>query len=185
LGIITARAISTARLTLVPLAAEYADEMAGVLADPALYTFTGGTAPGPRELRARYERWVAGSPDPAVSWCNWVIAVNATGSLAGTVQATICAGDGDGSRAELAWVVGTAWQGKGIATEAARGLTGWLAGQGVTTVIAHIHPGNLASAGVAAALGLSPTSHVQDGEVRWLSPGGRRVITPPGGGMRR
>ncbi|MFI5080697.1 MAG: hypothetical protein ACHQCE_06480 [Streptosporangiales bacterium] len=35
------------------------------------------------------------------------------------------------------------------------------------TVVAHIHPGHLASQGVARAAGLSPTGDVHDGEVRW------------------
>jgi RimJ/RimL family protein N-acetyltransferase len=165
-GGIAAQAISTGRLILVPLAVEYAAEMAGVLADPVLYKFTGGTAPGQGELRARYERWVAGSPDPDVSWCNWVIRLGDRGPLTGTVQATICTGDEP--RAEVAWVVGARWQGQGIATEAARALVGWLTQQRpVPRVIAHIHPGNHASAAVAAAAGLTPTSHLQDGEVRW------------------
>ena len=163
---IGAQPVSTSRLTLVPLAAGHADEMAAVLADPELYTFTGGSPPTRQELRARYERWIAGSPDSAVSWCNWVIQLRSPPCLAGTVQATISTG-GDPA-AEVAWVVGTPWQGRGIATEAARALVAWLGRQPVRTVIAHIHPGHRASAAVAAAAGLTPTSHVQDGEIRWL-----------------
>ena len=48
--------ISTARLDLLPLRVEHAAEMAEVLADPALHTFTGGTPYSPEALRARYER---------------------------------------------------------------------------------------------------------------------------------
>jgi hypothetical protein len=39
------------------------------------------------------------------------------------------------------------------------------------TVIAHIHPGHLASHGVARAAGLSPSGDVHDGEVRWIVSG--------------
>jgi RimJ/RimL family protein N-acetyltransferase len=145
--------------------------MAAVLADPGLYAFTGGSAPTRQELRARYERWVAGSPDPAVCWCNWVIHLHDCGCLVGTVQATISTGDEPA--AEVAWVVGTRWQGQGIATEAARALVGWLGQQSVKTVIAHIHPGHQASAAVAAAAGLAPTGQVHEGEVRW-----RLAMTP-------
>jgi RimJ/RimL family protein N-acetyltransferase len=162
---IAAQPVSTGRLTLVPLAAGHADEMATVLADPELYTFTGGSPPTRQELRARYERWIAGSPDPAVSWCNWVIQLRSPRCLAGTVQATISIGDEP--VAEVAWVVGTSWQGQGIATEAARALVAWLAQQSVRTVIAHIHPRHQASAAVAAAAGLTPTGVLQDGEMRW------------------
>lgn len=69
--------------------------------------------------------------------------------------------------AEVAWVVGTPWQGQGFAAEAARALVGWLRWQSVRTVIAHIHPDHHASAAVARAIGLEPTDDWQDGEVRW------------------
>jgi RimJ/RimL family protein N-acetyltransferase len=39
----------------------------------------------------------------------------------GTVQATV-GPDAGGVHAEIAWVIGTAWQRRGIATEAARAL---------------------------------------------------------------
>jgi RimJ/RimL family protein N-acetyltransferase len=162
---IAARQVDARRLTLVPLSAEHADEMATVLADPGLYTYTGGSPPTRQELRARYERWIAGSPDPSQSWCNWVIQLRSSRCLAGTVQATISTGDP--SVAEVAWVVGTPWQGQGIATEAAKALIGWLAKQSVQAVIAHIHPRHRASAAVAAAAGLTPTGQLHDGEMTW------------------
>lgn len=167
---VRAQEIGTARLVLVPLRVEHADEMAGVLADPALHTFIGGSPDDARGLRARYLRMTAGSPDPAVSWCNWVLRLRDEGSLAGTVQATVGpAADGSGALvAEIAWVVGTPWQGRGIAVEAARGLVDWLAGQrAVRSVIAHVHPDHRASAAVATAAGLAPTDEWQDGEVKW------------------
>ncbi|MFH8484386.1 GNAT family N-acetyltransferase [Streptomyces longisporoflavus] len=164
-----AREISTARLVLVPLRVEHADEMADVLSDPALHAFTGGAPDDVRALRARYRRMTAGSPDPAVSWCNWVLRLRDQGCLAGTVQATV-GPDRDGALvAEIAWVVGTPWQGRGIAVEAARALVEWLARQpDVRDVIAHVHPDHGASAAVAAAAGLAPTDEWQDGEVKWL-----------------
>jgi RimJ/RimL family protein N-acetyltransferase len=161
---ITAEPIHTDRLTLLPLQAGHAGEMAAALADPDLHAFIGGAPLSPQDLRARYERLVAGSPDPAVSWCNWVIQLRGPGCLVGTVQATISA---DGPTAEVAWVVGTPWQGQGIATEAARALVAWLGQRSVPAVIAHIHPDHRASAAVAAAAGLTPTDQRHDGEVRW------------------
>jgi RimJ/RimL family protein N-acetyltransferase len=165
-GAIAAEPIIARQLTLVPLRAEHATEMAVVLADPGLYTFTGGSPPTRRELRARYERWIAGSPDPTVSWCNWVIQLHSPSCLVGTVQATISTG-GDQPVAEVAWIVGLPWQGRGIATEAARALIAWLQRRSIHTVIAHIHPRHQASAAVAAAAGLTPTDHRQDGEITW------------------
>lgn len=136
--------------------------MAAVLSDPALHTFTGGAPLTPAALRTRYERLVAGSPDPAVSWLNWVLRLRAEARLTGTVQATVT-----GSGAEIAWVVGAPWQGRGLASEAARGLVSWLGEQAVPTVVAHIHPDHRASAAVATAAGLTPTDEWQDGEIRW------------------
>ncbi|MFI2714605.1 GNAT family N-acetyltransferase [Micromonospora sp. NPDC018662] len=189
--------IATARLLLLPLSVAHAEEMAAVLADPALHTFIGGEPATPAALRARYERLVAGSPDPTESWCNWVIQLRADGGLAGFVQATVTGSDRPprhaatagaravghrhldeaepvpvGTVAEIAWVVGTPWQGRGIATEAARGMTGWLGRRGVRTLVAHIHPDHRASAAVASACGLAPTDGWHDGEIRWTGPAG-------------
>lgn len=158
---ITAQPIATVRLDLLPLSVSHAEEMASVLSDPALHTYIGGAPDSVPALRSRYRRLTAGSPDPAVSWLNWVIQLRDSG-LVGTVQATI-----RDSAAEIAWVVGTPWQGRGIATEAAQGLVGWLLRQPVDAIIAHIHPENRASASVAAAAGLTATDEQQDGEVRW------------------
>ena len=178
---VTARLIRTARLDLQPLRVTHAAEMAGVLADRGLYTFTGGSPPTAAGLRARYQRWGAGAPDPAVSWCNWVIRLRAERRpagpvlagpvlggpvLVGTVQATVT-GPAGARAAEIAWVVGAAWQGRGIGGEAARGLVGWLRQLPVRTITAYIHPDHHASAGVARAAGLSPTGRRRDGEVRW------------------
>lgn len=154
--------ISTARLDLLPLRVSHADEMADVLSDPELHSFIGGSPYSPTALRVRYERLVAGSPDPAVSWCNWVLREREESRLVGTVQATVT-----GTVSEIAWVVGTPWQGRGFASEAARGLVGWLRQQPMRTVLAHIHPEHIASAAVARAAGLVPTGEEQDGEQRW------------------
>ncbi|MEU2022561.1 GNAT family N-acetyltransferase [Streptomyces sp. NPDC016469] len=151
---------ATPRLQALPLRAEYADEMAAVLSDPALHAFTGGAPETPEALRARYVRQTAGSPDPDELWWNWVLGAGA--GLVGYVQATV-----RGDRAEIAWVVGVPWQGRGYAREAARGLVAHLREAGVRTVVAHIHPGHTASAAVAAGAGLARTGEWEDGEERW------------------
>lgn len=158
--------IRTDRLDLLPLRVEHADEMAAVLSDPGLHTFIGGTPDTAQDLRARYERLVAGSPNPGESWCNWVIQLRDASCLAGYVQATVTADD-RGAAAEIAWVTGTPWQRRGIATEATRGLVARLRQHPVHTVIAHIHPDHQASAAVATAAGLTPTNRSHDGETRW------------------
>ncbi|HEY1711890.1 MAG TPA: hypothetical protein VGG07_03255, partial [Solirubrobacteraceae bacterium] len=66
--------LQTARLELEPLTATHAQEMAPVLADERLYTFTGGRPPTLGELRARYARQVKGrSPDGVEGWSNWIL----------------------------------------------------------------------------------------------------------------
>lgn len=99
----------TERLALLPLRVEYAEVMAKVLADPGLYAFTGGEPPSAEALGDRYRRQVAGSGDPGESWLNWVISSLQDDELVGYVQATVTA-----QEAEIAWVVGTAWQGRGL-----------------------------------------------------------------------
>ncbi|MGN9789665.1 GNAT family N-acetyltransferase [Streptomyces sp. OZ13] len=166
MNILEAQAIGTGRLDLLPLHVEHAEEMAAVLSDPALHTFIGGTPDTPQTLRSRYRRMTAGSPDPDVSWLNWVIRLRDEACLTGTVQATVSP-SGHGPIAEIAWVVGTPWQGRGIAGEAARALVAWLSRQPVHTVIAHIHPRHRASAAVATAAGLTRTDEWHEGEIRW------------------
>ncbi|MGW2212313.1 GNAT family N-acetyltransferase [Streptomyces sp. NPDC001781] len=161
--------IRTPRLDLLPLRVGHATEMAGVLADPALHRFIGGTPYPPDALTTRYRRLVAGSPDPEITWLNWVILLREDSRLTGTVQATLSTAR---RTAEIAWVVGTPWQGRGIAKEAAVALVAWLTACPVRSITAHIHPDHHASAAVARAAGLAPTPERQDGEIRWAC-GGR------------
>ncbi|MFE2142462.1 GNAT family N-acetyltransferase [Streptomyces sp. NPDC059456] len=156
--------LGTGRLELSPLRVAHAGEMAVVLGDPALHGFIGGVPLSGDALRERYARLEAGSPDPGVVWCNWVLRLRGEGRLVGTVQATVTPA---ADTAEVAWVVGTPWQGRGFATEAARAVTAWLTAVPVGRLVAHVHPDHHASAAVAAACGFAPTPQVEDGEVRW------------------
>jgi RimJ/RimL family protein N-acetyltransferase len=156
--------IVTARLELAPLAVGDAEEMVAVLGDERLHAFTGGRPPNLAELRARYARLVAGrSPDGTEQWRNWIVRLR-DGRAVGTVQATITAG---GRAAEVAWVIAVAWQGQGLAAEAAAGLVAWLEAGGVQTITAQVHPDHHASAAVAARAGLAATGELHDGERVW------------------
>jgi RimJ/RimL family protein N-acetyltransferase len=152
----------TARLAMLPLKVEYAGQMAEVLADPALYTFIGGEPPTLERIEARYRRQLAGPGRPDEHWLNWVIQHD--DELIGYVQATVT-----GSTAEIAWVIGTDWQGRGYAKEAAQGLVAWLSTQGMKRIIAHVHPEHAASAAVTAAAGLTRTDELDDGEYLWTT----------------
>ena len=161
--------IDTERLILVPLAVEHADEMADVLDDPQLHTFIGGAPLSRAELRARYARLVAGPPaDRGEGWLNWVVRQRDGGKLVGTVQATVVRRGAD-LEAALAWVIGTRWQGRGFAGEAARALAGWFDGYEIP-VVAYIHPDHLASAAVASAAGFVAGTEVVEGEIVWRRP---------------
>jgi RimJ/RimL family protein N-acetyltransferase len=169
---------------LEPLRIEHAEPMALVLDDPQLHSFIGGAPATAPQLRSRYARMLAGPSDPAESWCNWMIRLRENHQLTGTVQATVrpdADADADGLHAEIAWVIGTAWQRRGFATEATRALVDWLFGHPIHTVIAHIHPDHHASAAVASAAGLTPTAELHDGEIRWHK---NRRVTPPCAEMR-
>jgi RimJ/RimL family protein N-acetyltransferase len=159
---VIATRFDTARLAMLPLQVEYAAEMANVLADPNLYTFTGGEPPTVEALENRYCRQLAGPSRTEEHWLNWVIQYD--DQLVGYVQASVT-----GSTAEIAWVIGTDWQGRGYAKEAALGLVGWLNEQGVERIIAHVHPDHAASAAVTAAAGLTRTEQLDDGEYLWTT----------------
>ena len=162
--------IGTERLVLRPLRVADADELAGVLGDPALREFIGGRVDTLEELRRRHAAMVAGPGRPGELWRNWVVRRRADDAAVGTVQATLTR-HGEGWRAEVAWVVGVPWQGRGYAAEAARALVGWLEAAGVGEIVAHIHPDHVASPRVAAGAGLVATADEVDGERVWRSRG--------------
>jgi RimJ/RimL family protein N-acetyltransferase len=157
-------ALGDGRLRLEPLRVEHAAEMVGVLCDAALFTFTGGSPPSRATLEQRYARQVGGSPDPHEEWHNWVVRSGDGGPAVGYVQATVWPLE---RAAELAWVVGTPWQGRGYARDAAALVVEHLVATGVTRVVAHVHPEHVASQRVAASLGLRPTGRLVDGEQEW------------------
>jgi RimJ/RimL family protein N-acetyltransferase len=160
--------IRTDRLELVPLAPSDAKEMVGVLADPSLYTFIGGGPPALGALAVQYDTWTAGSPKAGETWHNWVIRLRDGGIAAGHLQATVIDADSIApANATIAWIVGTPWQGRGYATEAAKAVVAWLEVGGLEVITAHVHPHNVASARVAERAGLTATDELVDGEIVW------------------
>jgi RimJ/RimL family protein N-acetyltransferase len=175
---IRAEPFETQRLHLDPLTEDHADLLVAVLSDPALHKFIGGQPDTLDELRARYRRITAGSPDQQVSWCNWAVLWKPELEPIGTLQATIV-DQGEEVIGEIAGVISTAWQNRGIAREIARALLSWLSAREVTRVIAHVHPEHRASSAVVAALGLKATPVRVDGEVEWELGGRSSRRTPP------
>jgi RimJ/RimL family protein N-acetyltransferase len=158
--------LATARLDLEPLTVAAAAEMVTVLADPSLYRHTGGVPPDLPTLTERYRRQAAGSsPDGSERWLNWIVRPRVSREAVGYVQATIRPATGE---ANVAWVVGTAFQGHRYATEASHAVVDWLVSLDATKrVTAHIGADNVASQAVARRLGFVPTAEVSDGETVW------------------
>lgn len=152
-------------VSLRPLEVDDARAMASTLSDPALHAFTGGRPSTAEELARQYTVQTRGrSPDGSQIWLNRVILTGLASEPAGYVQATVPV---DGGAAQVAWVVGVPWQGRGIGAAAARLLLDELAHLGVTRVVAHIHPAHRASRRTAERLGLTATGQVEDGEEVW------------------
>lgn len=164
--------IVTERLRLEPLTMEHALPMFEVLAADAIYEYIGGEAPTLPELTRRYRAQSVGhSPDGSQWWLNWIVTLgDGNKSAIGFVQATVERTTA-GPEADLAWVIATRSQGRGIATEATGAMVDWLGRRGVERLAATIHPAHLASQAVARKLGLRPTSVVDNGEVCWRSTG--------------
>jgi len=151
-----ARRIDTRRLILEPLRVAHADAMVSVLADDALYEYTGGAPPTLEELRARYARQVCGSsPGRTYGWLNWIVREREYGGTVGAVQATLSRKQHE-MVAEVAWLIGISYQRRA-----------WLGHNDVVVVAAQISPRHAASVAVAERLGLTATSTVIDGETRW------------------
>ena len=157
--------LATAHLDLAPLIPEDATDMFLVMQDPALGRWTGDVPPADAdELRARYTEWASRrSPSGDELWLNWVVRRRGDHRAVGHVAATV-------SEAEtaIAWIVGTAYQRQGIATEAARTLIAWLLEElGAISIVACIPAGHEASEGVARSVAMRPTDRRDHGEVVW------------------
>lgn len=117
------RVIETPGLTLEPQAGTHAAEMFDVLSDPAIYGFENEPPPSVEWLRARFCRLESRlSPDGQELWLNWVIRVPPS-ALAGYVQATVR----PGGQAAIAYVLSSAYWGRGLAHQAVQAMISELA----------------------------------------------------------
>ena len=145
--------IESRRLRLVRrLTRADARDLFPVLNDPGLHRYTGGEPLDAGALAERYSRLERGtSADGSEVWANWVVRLREHGTAIGVTQATVGAG-----AADVAWVIGQAWQGAGYGSEAAQAMTAWLRNAGVGVLRAHIHPEHEASARVAERADCAP-----------------------------
>lgn len=164
-----AQTIVTGRLQLEPLSVAHASEMVGVLADEALYLYTGGEPPTLTQLERRYSTQIRGeSADGSSGWLNWILRRQGDAAPIGYVQATLERREGQ-LLAAVAWVISPSQQGQGMASEAAAAMVGWLRTNGVCTFEARIDPLHHASMAVARKLGLHASGELADGEMLWAS----------------
>lgn len=160
--------IVAGRCELVPLTVDDADDMVEVLSDPALYTYIGGAPPALTWLRERYARLVVGhSPDGRQQWHNWIVRRTPDARAVGTVQATVT---DEGRQAEIAWIVGAAFQGSGLRHRGRR-RAGRVARRARRRDRHRARaPEHQASMAVARRAGLRPTDRYEDGERVWIRP---------------
>ena len=108
------RVIRTPRLALEPQVAAHAEAMVDVLSDPAIYEYENAPPSSVEWLRERYRKLESRrSGDGREQWLNWVMRMN-DGRLIGYVQATVT----DDGAAAIAYELGSAWWGQGLASEA-------------------------------------------------------------------
>ena len=102
-------------VTLEPRTTAHAEELFPVLSEPSLYEFIDDVPPVSVEaLRKKLARSESRkSPDGSEHWLNWVVRDEA-GNVAGYVQATV----GANLETNVAYAIGSAYTGRGIATEA-------------------------------------------------------------------
>lgn len=142
------------------------DALFALLEDPEIHVFTGGHPPASADdVRAKIRRLESRrSPAGDELWLNWTLRLKDDRTVVGYVQAGVTEG-----QADLAWVIGVAFQRQGFGSEAGRRVLTWLRQQlQLHEVRAKIRPDHIASRRVARSVGLRPTGeHTDEGEEVW------------------
>ena len=149
------RIIATPTLTLEPQTVAHAEEMFVVLSDPAIYEYENEPPPSLEWLRTRFAKLESRqSADGQQQWLNWVIRLP-TSELIGFVQATVRLNGNAG----IAYVLASAYWGRGLARDAVAAMMGELVEQyGVRTFSAVLKRENLRSVKLLERLGFSLAS---------------------------
>jgi RimJ/RimL family protein N-acetyltransferase len=153
------RVIEVGSLRLEPQTAQHAAEMFAVLADPAIYEYENEPPASVEWLRERFSRLeTRTSSDGRERWLNWVIRIPSS-ELIGYVQATIY----PGGRANIAYVLSSAYWGQGYARQATEAMIAELAGHyGVRDICAVLKDRNVRSVRMLERLGFAPAPPEQD-----------------------
>ena len=146
------RIIATPTLTLEPQTVAHAEEMFAVLSDPAIYEYENEAPPSLEWLRTRFAKLESRqSVDGQQQWLNWVIRLP-TSELIGFVQATVHRNGNAG----IAYVLASAYWGRGLAREAVKAMMTELVEQyGVSTFSAVLKRENLRSVKLLECLDFS------------------------------
>jgi RimJ/RimL family protein N-acetyltransferase len=149
------RTVGTAALTLEPQAQQHAAEMFVVLSDPAIYEYENEPPASLEALRRRYAALESRrSPDGREQWLNWVIRL-LTGEAIGYVQATVY----PDRRAAIAYELGSAWWGRGLARRAVEAMVAELVAQhGARRLTAVLTQPNVRSLKLLERLGFVPAA---------------------------
>ncbi len=147
------RVLVAGDLTLEPQVAGHADAMFALLCDPALYAYEDQPPASRESLRTRFAKLeTRQSADGREQWLNWVIRMP-PGELIGFVQATVRP---DGSAA-IAYVLGSAYWGRGLACQATAAMIDELADRyGVDALFAVALRRNLRSIRLLKRLAFAP-----------------------------
>ena len=162
--------LRTPRLLLEPISPAHAPGMFLGLCDPRLYEFISAEPPASIEaLRQRYERLAKRtSPDGLEQWLNWILRPVDEPACLGYVQATVRAGGaggagregaGAGGTADVAYVLFSCAQRRGLAREGVAAMIEHLRSSGTAhNFRATVHPANAPSIALLRALGFEHTS---------------------------
>ncbi len=156
----------TERLELAPMVEGDSDALFALLKDPEIHVFTGGRPPASADdVKATIGRRESRrSPEGDELWLNWTLRLKADQSVVGYIQAGVKPGGAD-----MAWVIGVAFQRQGLASEASQQVLDWLRDHlHVSEVRASIHPHHTASQKVARKIGLRNSgTRTDEGEEVW------------------
>jgi len=150
--------IETERLTIEALDVGHAAGLFAALDDERVGRFIGGPdVTSVEAVIARIERVDAGpGPEWDEEWLNWAVLLD--GVVIGRIEATLRHGVGRPGVAEIAYVFGPAWWGRGFATEATAWMIDHLASNhGATQWWATVDPSNTASINLLERLGFATT----------------------------
>jgi RimJ/RimL family protein N-acetyltransferase len=164
-------ALASERLRYESLTAEHAAKLFDVLTDPRVTEHIGG---GPSNLEAMQLefRFLAAGPAQVRAndrWFNFACRLKEAPIYIGRIQAT-CYGEW----AEIAYVFGVEWWGRGYATEATRWLEGHVAATvGVNDFWATVGPANARSIALLERLDYEETSRLPERPLASYEPGDR------------